>query len=69
MTKTFTQDDLIRYIYDEMPPEEAVELQQAMLCDGALQEEYKALRATVSLLDELLPQSAASSRQGSSSKA
>jgi len=69
MTKTFTRDDLIRYIYDEMLPEEAVELQQAMLCNGALQEEYKALRTTVSLLDELLPQSPASSRQGSSSKA
>jgi hypothetical protein len=54
MTKTFTQNDLIRYIYNETTHEESVEIQHALLCNGKLQEEYKNLSSTVTMLDELL---------------
>ena len=58
MTKTFTQNDLIRYIYNETSHEESVEIQQELLYNGNLQEEYKTLSSTVVMLDELLePQS------------
>ncbi len=61
MIKTFTQNDLIRYIYDETSHEESIEIQQALLCNGALQEEFKSLIATKTLLDELLETDASSS--------
>jgi hypothetical protein len=54
MTKTFTQNDLIRFIYDETSHEESSEIQQALLCDGSLQEEYKSFSGVKSMLDELL---------------
>ena len=68
MTKTFTQNDLIRYIYDETSNAESTEIQQALLCDGSLQEEYKSLSRVKSLLDELLETTGSSSVQSSSSK-
>ncbi len=68
MTKTFTQNDLIRYIYDETSNEESSELQQALLCDGSLQEEYKSLSSVKSMLDELLESSPSSSLRSSRSK-
>ena len=68
MTKTFTQNDLIRYIYDETSNAESTEIQQALLCDGSLQEEYKSLSGVKSLLDELLETTDSSSVQSSSSK-
>ena len=68
MTKTFTQNDLIRYIYDETSNAESTEIQQALLCDGSLQEEYKSLSRAKSLLDELLETTGSSSVQSSSSK-
>ncbi len=68
MTKTFTQNDLIRYIYDETSNAESSEIQQALLCDGSLQEEYKNLSGVTSMLDELLETSPSSSVQSSRSK-
>lgn len=68
MTRTFTQNDLIRYIYDETSNEESSELQQALLCDGSLQEEYKSLSSVKSMLDELLESSPSSSLRSSRSK-
>ena len=68
MTKTFTQNDLIRYIYDETSNAESTEIQQALFCDGSLQEEYKSLSRVKSLLDELLETTGSSSVQSSSSK-
>jgi hypothetical protein len=66
MIKTFTQNDLIRYIYNETSPKEAVEIQEALLCDIALHEEHKSLCQMVSMLDELVepgtPSSVVSSR-------
>ena len=68
MTKTFTQNDLIRYIYDETSNAESSEIQRALLCDGSLQEEYKNLSGVASMLDELLEISPSSSVQSSRSK-
>jgi hypothetical protein len=68
MTKTFTQNDLIRYIYDETSNAESSEIQQALLCNGSLQEEYKSLSGVISMLDELLETSPSSSVQSSRSK-
>ena len=68
MTKTFTQNDLIRYIYDETSNAESSEIQQALLCNGSLQDEYKSLSGVVSMLDELLEASPSSSVHSSRSK-
>ena len=68
MTKTFTQNDLIRYIYDETSNAESSEIQQALLCNGSLQEEYKSLSGVISMLDDLLETSISSSAQSSRSK-
>ena len=68
MTKTFTQNDLIRYIYDETSNTESSEIQQALLCNGSLQEEYKSLSGVISMLDELLETSPSSSVHSGRSK-
>jgi len=43
MTKTFTQNDLIRFLYDETSLSESLEIQQALLCDSELQSCFKEL--------------------------
>jgi hypothetical protein len=68
MTKTFTQNDLIRYIYDETSNTESTEIKQALLCDDSLNEEYKSLSGVVSMLDELLETGSSYSAQSSRSK-
>lgn len=60
MTRTFTQNDLIRYIYDETSQEESIEIQQAVLCDGRLNEELNRLAGTKAMLDQLLETSSTS---------
>ena len=37
MTQTFTQDDLIRYIYHETTEKETREIDRALICDSELQ--------------------------------
>lgn len=56
MTKTFTQDDVIRYIYEETSEEENREIEQALICDSDLQEVYKELGAVKKHLDQNLKQ-------------
>lgn len=51
MTKTFTQDDLVRYIYKETSIEENIEIEQALLFDEALSDEYAELSSVVESLD------------------
>ena len=41
MTKTFTQDDIIRFIYDETDQQEKREIESALLCDGDLLDTYR----------------------------
>ena len=43
MTKTFTQDDLVRFIYRDTTDEENAELQNALVCDAELLDCYKRL--------------------------
>ena len=68
MTKTFTQNDLIRYIYNETTQKESVEIQQALLCNDKLHEEHKQLSSMVALLDELMESRETSSVSSSRSK-
>ncbi|UII28436.1 hypothetical protein LVD15_08395 [Fulvivirga maritima] len=51
MIKTFTQDDVIRFIYNETTTAERDEIKQAMLCDAELEEQYKELLAITNFLD------------------
>ncbi len=41
MTKTFTQNDVIRYVYEETSEQETKEIKKALLCDAKLEEMYK----------------------------
>jgi hypothetical protein len=43
MIKTFTQTDLIRYLYQEITEEEKKEIDKALICDGELMELFKDL--------------------------
>ncbi|EON75523.1 hypothetical protein ADIS_3926 [Lunatimonas lonarensis] len=54
MTKSFTQNDLIRYIYQEMSASESVELVQALQVDAVLMQEYLDLLCSVEHLDKLI---------------
>jgi anti-sigma factor RsiW len=40
MIKTFTQTDLIRYLYQETTAEETREIEAALHCDAELREQY-----------------------------
>lgn len=52
MTKTFTQDDVIRYVYNETTELEKKELEKALICDLELQDKYKELVAMKQQLDK-----------------
>ena len=43
MIKTFTQTDLIRYLYQEITEEEKKEIDKALICDSELQALYNEL--------------------------
>ena len=53
MTKTFTRNDLIRYIYQETTEREKQEIEQALLLDNKLFEEYKNLAEVSMELDRV----------------
>ncbi|MEZ4946839.1 MAG: hypothetical protein R2804_14980 [Cyclobacteriaceae bacterium] len=53
MTQTFTQDDLIRYIYHETTEKETREIDRALICDSELQKQYKELVTTKKQLDTI----------------
>jgi hypothetical protein len=53
MTKTFTQDELIRYIYHETSDQESKEIENALICDGVILELYKKLKNTIQQLDKI----------------
>ncbi|EKB50790.1 hypothetical protein [Cecembia lonarensis] len=56
MTKPFTQNDLIRYVYQEMNEGEHERLVQALHEDVALMQEYLELLSTIDQLDQLILQ-------------
>ena len=57
MTKTFTQDDVVRYLYNEIPKNEVARFEEAMICDSTLLNMFHELRAIKGKLSEveLLP--------------
>jgi RecB family exonuclease len=54
MIKTFTPDDLLRYLYEDTSVEESKEIEIALLTDERLQEEWEQLQNDFELLDNLL---------------
>jgi hypothetical protein len=52
MIKTFTQTDLIRYIYLETTEEETREIDKALLCDSELQALCQELRSMKKGMDD-----------------
>ncbi len=53
MIQTFTQLDLIRFIYNETTTEQHRDIELALLCNNELMEAYKSLKSTVSALAEV----------------
>ena len=53
MTKTFTQNDLIRYYYKETSEKETKEIQNALVCNPSLQEQFKEISLTIRELDNV----------------
>lgn len=54
MTKSFTQNDLIRYIYQEMTAAESEQFVQILHINPELMQEYLEVLETVEQLDSLL---------------
>ena len=54
MTKTFTQDDIVRFIYDETDLQETREIESALLCDGELLDTYHRFLEVKNRLDQTL---------------
>jgi hypothetical protein len=54
MIKTFTQDDLVRYLYKETSEAENGEIANALICDGELLVSYKQLSAIKKELDLIM---------------
>lgn len=52
MDKIFTQDDILLFIYGEMPTKLAKEFVKAMANNPKLKEEYLKVHATVDVLDK-----------------
>lgn len=52
MIKTFTQTDLIRYLYQETTERETKEIDNALICDSELQSYYTELCAMKKNADE-----------------
>ncbi len=52
MIRTFTQDDVIRYVYHETSETENKEIEKALLCDSELQLAYKEISGIKHRLDE-----------------
>lgn len=53
MTKTFTKNDLVRFLYDELTQREKTALEQALVTDNDLQNQLEQLRAVTSELNNV----------------
>jgi hypothetical protein len=53
MIKTFTQNDLMRYLYQETTEEEAREISKALVCDPQLQSLYMELSTLKNEMDKI----------------
>jgi len=54
MIKTFTENDLIRYVYGEASENEKTEIESAVICDYELEEKLIDLQSEISFLDRLV---------------
>lgn len=52
MIRTFTHDDVIRYVYHETSKEESQEIEKAIICDADLQIMFKEINGVKNRLDE-----------------
>lgn len=53
MIKSFTPNDLVRYIYQEMPEGEQELLMQALHSDQSLMQEYVEMLSTIEQLNQI----------------
>ncbi len=60
MIKTFTQNDLMRYLYRETTEKEEQEINRALLADNELRELYQSMSAMKNELDKAQLEPAAS---------
>lgn len=51
MIKTFTENDLVRFLYDEVSNEERAEIRESLLTDIQLQNKINELRRVMESLD------------------
>lgn len=54
MIKTFTQDELIQYVYDELPNDVKVKMESAFMADSGLAEQCADLLVVKRQLDNLV---------------
>ena len=52
MTKTFTQDDVVRYLYNEIPKKERLRFEEELICNNVLLDLFHELRAVKNSLDK-----------------
>lgn len=63
MIKTFTRDDVIRYVYNETSEKETKEIENALLCDVRLQNMHKEVISLKKQLDGTFKQPSDKVRQ------
>ncbi len=51
MIQTFTLDDVVRFLYDEMSEDEACKIQESMLLDDELMDTYQQMLVVKNMLD------------------
>jgi len=51
MIKTFTENDLVRFLYDEVNEEERADIRESLLTDIQLQDQIGELRRVMESLD------------------
>ncbi|MEK6481626.1 hypothetical protein WJR50_29045 [Catalinimonas sp. 4WD22] len=51
MIQTFTLDDVVRFLYDEMNEDEAHKFQESLLLDDELMDEYQQMLTVKNTLD------------------
>lgn len=53
MTKTFTRDDVLRYIYKETSNEETVAIEKQLLVSASMMDFYNQTKETITRINEL----------------
>ena len=51
MTKTFTEDDLVRFLYNEVNEDERLEINESLCADMDLRSSLEEMKEAMSLLD------------------